>query len=34
MEVRESHPLEAEVGYLLFAIRTARPWSMLGKIPN
>ncbi|MGN0867422.1 MAG: hypothetical protein ACI4SG_07110 [Oligosphaeraceae bacterium] len=34
VEVRESHPLEAEVGYLLFAIRSGRPWSMLGKIPN
>ncbi|MCQ2404193.1 MAG: hypothetical protein MJ202_10785 [Lentisphaeria bacterium] len=29
-----SAPLEAEIGYLLFAIRTGRPWSMLGRIPN
>lgn len=28
------NPLEAEVGYLLFVIRTGRPWTMLGRIPN
>jgi hypothetical protein len=29
-----SDPWKAEVGYLLFAIATGRPWSLLGKIPN
>ncbi|GEM_PF-5645190 len=31
---QKSFPLEAEVGYLLFAINSDRPWTMLGRIPN
>ncbi len=34
LETRISRPREAEVGYLLFAIHSGRPWTMLGKIPN
>ena len=30
----ESHPRETEIGYFLFAIHTARPWTMLGRVPN
>lgn len=32
--VAPSQAWEAEIGCLLFAIRTGRPWTMLGKIPN
>lgn len=33
-ESMESTPWETELGYLLFAMRSGRPWSMLGRIPN
>ncbi len=32
--VAPSQAWEAEIGCLLFAIRTNRPWNMLGRVPN
>lgn len=29
-----SNPREVEIGYFLFAIRSGRPWTMLGRVPN
>ena len=34
VETHPSAPMEAEIGYLLFAVRSGRPWTMLGRIPN
>ncbi len=33
-ETAISKPYEAELGYLLFAMNSGRPWSMLGRVPN
>ena len=33
-EAAISKPYEAELGYLLFAMNSGRPWSMLGRVPN
>lgn len=30
----ESNARDAEIGYFLFAIRSGRPWTMLGRVPN
>ena len=32
--VAPSAPWEAEIGYLLFAMHSSRPWTMLGRVPN
>lgn len=34
VDSQPSAPMESEIGYLLFALNSGRPWTMLGRIPN